>query len=76
MVYKKIPEVGNLNYCERIKALEMYSQQRRMERYRVIYSWKILEGLVPNCGLKFTSNERRGREAVIPPSRAKPPLKG
>ena len=26
----------------------------------------MLEGLVPNCGIKFTTNERRGRKAHIP----------
>ena len=54
---RKIPEVRNLNYWQRLQFLKMYSQQRRMERYRIIYTWKILEGLVPNCGLKCTTNE-------------------
>ena len=49
----------------------MYSQQRRLERYRIIYSWKILEGLVPNCGLEALHSERRGREIKIPPLRGK-----
>ena len=44
---KKIPEVKNLNYWERLKALKMLSQERRMERYRIIYTWKILEGKSP-----------------------------
>jgi hypothetical protein len=72
---RKIPEVANLNYWERLKSLKMYSQQRRLERYRLIYTWKILEGLVPNCGLNFTSNERRGREALIPPLKGKAHIK-
>ena len=45
---------------------EIYSQQRRMERYRIIYAWKILEGLAPNCGLQETFSIRRGREIKIP----------
>ena len=72
---RKIPEVRNLNYWQRLKSLKMYSQQRRMERYRIIYTWKILEGLVPNCGLKFTTNERRGREALIPNLKGKASIK-
>ena len=45
----------------------MYSQERRMERYRIIYIWKILKGLVPNCGVKLSlDNERLGRKVVIP----------
>ena len=49
----------------------MYSQQRRLERYRIIYTWKILEGLVPNCGLEVLHNGRRGREIKIPPLKGK-----
>ena len=43
----------------------MYSQQRRLERYRIIYTWKIIEGLVPNCGINFTESERLGRTCEI-----------
>ena len=45
---KKIPEASHLNYWSRLKHLKMYSQQRRAERYKIIYTWKIIEGLVPN----------------------------
>ena len=31
----------------------MYSLQRRRDRYRIIYTWSILEGIVPN----FSHNE-------------------
>ena len=31
--------------------INMISMQRRLERYRIIYSWKILEKLAPNCGI-------------------------
>ena len=38
----------------------MFSIQRRHERYRVIYVWKILENLVPNPGITVThSRETR-----------------
>jgi len=30
----------------------MYSQERRMERYGIIYTWKILEGVAPNVGIQ------------------------
>ena len=49
----------------------MYSQQRRAERYRIIYTWKVLEGLVPNCGIQPTFSDRRGREGIVPASRGK-----
>jgi hypothetical protein len=37
-----------LDYWEHLKSLRMCSQERRRERYRIIYTWKILEGQVPN----------------------------
>ena len=43
---KKIPEIRNLDYWHRLKVLQMLSQERRMERYRAIYVWKMIEGLV------------------------------
>ena len=39
----KIPEVRAENYWNRLKKLKMLSQERRMERYRVLYIWKIIE---------------------------------
>ena len=67
-IYKeKIPEVRHLDYWDRLKYLKLLSQERRMERYRIIYVRKILEGLTPNCGIETTTSERRGREVKIPP---------
>ena len=37
----KIIEVQDLNYWERLHELKLYSLQRRRERYRIIYIWKI-----------------------------------
>ena len=49
----------------------MYSQQRRRERYMVIYMWKVLEGLVPNFGnIAHHNHQRHGRLCVLP--RVKP----
>ena len=45
----------------------MYSQERRMERYRIIYIWKTLEEYVPNCGVSQAPlNTRLGRKCLIP----------
>ena len=63
---RKFPEMKNLDYWERLKTLQIYSQERRMERYRVIYIWKILEGISPNCGIQETHTDRRGREVQVP----------
>ena len=64
---QKIPDIREEDYWSRLRSLQMYSQERRMERYRAIYMWKILEGYVPNCGVDLaTQNERLGRKIKIP----------
>ena len=37
----------SLRYWDRFKMLGMYSLQRRRECYCIIYTWKIMEGMVP-----------------------------
>ena len=64
---RRISGLSDLNYWERLKTLNMYSQERRMERYRIIYTWKALEGLIPDCGLYSQYSNRRGRSVVIKP---------
>ena len=65
---KKIPSIRNENYWVRLKLLKMNSQQRRLERYRITYTWKALEGLVPDCGIRTKNNpeSRNGRECEVP----------
>ena len=66
--FRYIPEMKGMDYWESLKHLRMYSIQRRLERYRIIYCWKILEGKAPNCGLiKIEDSEttRQGRRLQI-----------
>ena len=67
---RKIWHVNRGDYWERLSSFKLYSLQRRRERYRIIYTWKILEGLVPNVGTtnKITSRTsvRHGRLCEIP----------
>ena len=64
---KRVPGLRDLGYWERLKTMGMNSEQRRLERYKMIYVWKAMEGLVPNCGLKWTNiEERRGRVCEVP----------
>ena len=62
----RITQFRNFNYWERLKELKMFSQQRRLERYRIIYVWKVIEGVVPNCGLVAENKDRLGRTCLIP----------
>ena len=62
----KISElVGPSSYWEKLKKLKLYSQQRRRERYMIIFLWKISQGLVRGYSVEFTSiYGRRGRTAL------------
>ena len=45
----------------------MNSEQRRMERYQILYTWKIIEGFSPNCGVSWSQvEERNGRRCAVP----------
>ena len=49
--------------------MKLYSLQRRRERYRIIYTWKVLEGLVPNVNnnkITSTNHARFGRKCIVP----------
>ena len=57
-----------MDYWQCLKELKLYSLERRRERYRILYTWKILENLVPNIndGIKSYINPRQGRKCIIP----------
>lgn len=42
----------------------IYSQERRRERYQIIFIWKISQGLVSGYKIPFSVNSRTGRWAV------------
>ena len=55
-----------LNYWEQLKALKVYSQERRRERYQVIFLWKISQGLVSGYDVNFASSGMRRGRTIIP----------
>ena len=70
---RKIKQQKPLNYWETLAKYKLYSLQRRRERYRIIYAWKILEKLVPNLSeqdssttIKQVDSLRKGRYCSIP----------
>jgi hypothetical protein len=72
----RIKGMQGLHYWERLKVLNLYSLERRRERYIIIYTWKIIENLVPNLEqepitIKNQHNHRRGRSLKIPALKAK-----
>ena len=60
-----ISGLENLDYWARLKEIRLSSIQRRMERYRILYIWKVINGKVPNFGLKWDTNPRRGLMITI-----------
>ena len=64
---RKIPSVRKLSYWEQLNHLKLFSLQRRRERYRIIYLWKIMENHVPQIGeLKAINHKRNGRLCYMP----------
>ena len=63
----RIPALRELDYWQQLDTLQMLSLQRRLERYRILYVWKILERQVPNCGIQVKLEEGRlGRMCIVP----------
>ena len=79
---RKIHLNDKLDYWERLKTLRLYSLERRRERYRIIYIWKILEKAVPNItgggtdGIKKQLHSvRNGVTCHVPPYKTSIPSK-
>ena len=62
---KNIRGIKGLSYWQQLKELKLYS----LERYIIIYTWRILEGQDPNleCTPILSQwHQRRGRERKVP----------
>ena len=57
-----------MTYWQRLNHLKMNSVQRRIERYKIIYVWKSLEGIVPYCGVTMApEDDSKGRTCKLRP---------
>ena len=56
--------LDGLNYWDKLKELRLYSQERRRERYQVIFLWKISQRMVSGYSVDFSHDGRRGRSIV------------
>ena len=61
----------NLDYATRLSRLKLFSLERRRDRFRVIYVWRIINGLSPNLDnehfkIRTCQSTRRGLICVIP----------
>ena len=69
----RVANMEGLDYWERLQKLGMYSQERRRERYQIIFIWKLSQGLLKGYNLPFQQNERRGLTVTVPPMAANSP---
>ena len=61
----KVSPLEGLDYWEKLKKMKLYSQERRRERYMVLFIWKISQGMVHGYDMQLTSARgRRGRIAL------------
>ena len=65
---RRVRGLTDLPYWERLDRMNLLSTERRQERYRIIYTWKALKGLVPPCGISLApaTNTRSGLMALVP----------
>ena len=73
----KIPEISHMTYWERLAKMKLNSQQRRIERYKIIYVWKSLENIVPDTNITLANDEssRIGRMCRVPAMKPKERMK-
>lgn len=58
----RISDTQHLDYWERLQELNLYSLERRRERYAILYIYKIFIGKsINNLNIQFTIHQRRGR---------------
>ena len=58
--------LSGLDYWEKLQILRLYSQERRRERYMVIFLWKISQGMVSGYDVTFTSGGGRRGRSIVP----------
>ena len=73
----QIHGMDNLDYWDRLSQLGIFSQERRRERYTIIFLWKLAEKHVQGYVQDFVQNPRRGRLAVVhqPPAHQPPAVR-
>ena len=66
---KRVAGLEKLPYWERLVRMSLLSTEHRQERYKIIYTWKVLKGLVPACGITLAPSLGLwgGQMARVPP---------
>ena len=69
----QIAGLEDSDYWERLHVLRLYSQERRRERYRILFIWKVLQGYVEGYSVDIIRSPRRGRLLVVSKINSKAP---
>ena len=59
------PKLTVMDNWQKLKELRLYSQERRRERYQVIFLWKICQGQVSGFDVNFTNTVVRSAPAIV-----------
>ena len=57
-------ELRGKTYWEKLEHLNLFSQERRRERYMILFIWKLSQGLISGYNIPFNYNSRTGRWAI------------
>ena len=68
---KKVKGLWELDYWTRLKKLKMNSIERRVERFRILYTWKSLMGIVPSLGFSIYIHPKKGKMIREIPNKGK-----
>ena len=49
----------------------MSSIERRFERYKAIFTWKVIEGLAPDCNITSVTKSTTGRLCIVPATKGR-----
>ena len=55
------------NYWQRLESFKLSNIQRRVERYRIVYTWKSLNGYAPSLGLRWSPKVSGRSERTLEP---------
>ena len=53
----QVDGLQDMDYWDRLHVLHLYSQERRRERYQIIFIWKLSQGLVKGYNIEFSSSD-------------------
>ena len=63
----QVAGLQDLDYWDRLRELHLYSQERRRERYQIIFIWKCMQGFVQGYPINTLQSPRRGRLVEVSP---------